>query len=846
MDRRTYLRSAAGVTTASLLAGCEGLPLPGDGGGGENGDNGQSSPQLSTGLLIPTVALETTVDGEQTWVPREVNTRRGGGDSGWQIPLLGGDNRWSPSGDRGDFEFDLDPTRDKQDVSPPDWFPDAADFNLQNDYYRIPCQHFASTGNGEAPVDYPNDIAAEMHGGSSTIGDGFPTDGPAGSSSSDREMSMILEMRESRAGSSARHIGTAGLSTSFQSDGRFFEAAQVAPAWEGNGNAGTLTTTSANEYGAILTARDTLQASLKRGYEQLNNLHTFITIIFTAGIGAVSSSGSPLVRFAMEGAKSYVNEQGYPTGKKTLLVESLSRGIARITGYVSDGEAVQLSDDDQPPDPEILNNADAVTASVFIPPLNESMANADWELEDTAGNTGVDYARVGIGLSGPVVVLNGSSSSKTPVPRSNASAEFTEVSLTAPEGIVFGSEATMTVSARNAGQTDGTYTDTLSLAEGATEFSEEVSFNVPRGQTASTDVPFRPAVADTYRFELEEAGESATVEVAANFGTVGSSLQINDFPVPADAVGFLSEDDGLRATLTDVNFQQSVFFERERYAEPAIASLNDQDRLFVAFLFEFENTGSREFEVPQEMFELGESARLLDGDVPGSSDWYGLSNVRLPYGRVEGPARLAAELELAPGQRQEAFLLGVIGTEAARGFVELEAQNDAPDTPPEWTWSVGSDIEDRPLPQYELVSLDAPDTHGNTETFEVTASVRNTGDGDGTFRGELQYRPTYNNEWDRVIPASPERVFREIGAGETAEVSLEVNTVDSAFVEYWEVYRLAPFWDRSWTIPPSDSLATDTSTFTPSHPATRPVASDASQSSADASDPGASTATFDS
>jgi len=795
MDRRTYLKSTAGVTAAGLLAGCEGLPFPGGGGGDSSDDT--SSPQLSTGLLIPTVALETEVDGEQTWVPREVRTGRGGEDSGWQIPLLGGDNKWSPSGDQGDIEFDLDLTRDKQDVSPPDWFPDGAEFNLQNDYYRIPCHHLFSVSDDGSAVDRPAEVSAEMLG-SSTLGDGFPTD----SSGAGEEVPLMLEMRESVAGFNAKHVGKAKFGTTLRAGNRFFDDAQVAPGWEERGDTGTLTATSGHEYGAILTYRDTLQDALQRGFEQLKTLHSYINIIFTAGIGAVGSSGSPLVQFAMEGAEAYINEQGYPTDSGSLLLESLKRARAFVTGYVSDGEVVQLSDDDQPPDPDVLNDADAVTASVFIPPLNENMANADWELEDSAGVTGVDYARAGIGLSGPVVVLNGSSSNRTPIPRSNASAELTEVSLTAPEAIVFGREATLTVSARNVGQTDGTYADTLSLAEGATEFSEEISFNVPRGQTASTDVQFRPAVADTYTFELEQAGESATVEVAANFGTVGSSLQINDFPVPADAVSLLSEDDGLRATLTDVNFQQSVFFERESYGEPAVASLNDQDRLFVAFLFEFENTGSREFEIQQGMFELGESARLLDGDVPGSSNSYGLSDVRLPYGRVEGPARPATELELAPGQRQEGFLLGVIGPEAARGFVELEAQNDAPDTPPEWTWSVGDDFEDRPLPQYELVSLDAPDTHGNSGTFEVTASVRNTGDGDGTFRGELQYRPAYNNDWERVIPASPERVFREIGAGETVDVSLEVSTVDSAFAENWEVYRLAPFRDRTWTMTP--------------------------------------------
>jgi len=786
MHRREYLKGTAGVTGASLLAGCESLPFIGDGGDGSG--TGNEGPQLTTGLLVPTVALETTVDGEQTWVPREVRTGRGGDRSGWQVPLMG--EKWSPSGDRGDFEFDLNPFEDKQDVSPPDWFPEDTDYNLQNDYYRVPCQYFTSAGGEEDTGNGPAEISAAMLG-SSTLGDGFPTD----SVDSGEEVPMMLEMSESVAGFNARHIGRAQFGTTLRADNPFFDAAQAAPSWEGSGDSGTLTATSNSAYGAIITYRDTLQDALKRGYEQLSDLQTFASVVFTAGVNTVGSSGSPLVRFAMEGAEAYLNEEGDPTGKsegvptskKGVLLESLNRVKLWTTGYVSDGKTVQLSAGDPAPDPDTLNGADAVTGTAFFPPVNESMANADWELEDSAGVTGVDYARAGIGLSGPVS-------------RSNAPAEFIEVSLTAPEGIVFGSEATLTVSVRNVGQTGGTYTDTLSLVEGAGEFSRDVSVDVPRGQTAATDVQFRPAVADTYTVELEEAGESATIETAANFGSVGSSLQIDDFPVPEDAVGFLSDDDGLRATLTDVSFQQSVFLDRSAYNDPGLASLNDRDRLFVAFLFEFENTGSDGFEVPERMFELGENARLLDSsDNLGTSVRYRPSDVLLPYGRVEEPARPATELELAPGQRREGFLLGVIGAEAARGLVELEVQNDAPDTPPEWEWVDGSDLDNRPLPQYELVSLDAPDSYADGETFEVTARVRNTGDGDGMFRGELQSRPTYNNDWDRVIPASPERVFREIGAGGTTEVTVEVNTNDISFAEQ-DVYRFAPFRNRTWTI----------------------------------------------
>ncbi|WP_192498443.1 hypothetical protein [Halorussus halophilus] len=109
------------------------------------------------------------------------------------------------------------------------------------------------------------------------------------------------------------------------------------------------------------------------------------------------------------------------------------------------------------------------------------------------------------------------------------------------------------------------------------------------------------------------------------------------------------------------------------------------------------------------------------------------------------------------------------------GWIAFEVPNSLDADSVELVYETGGESVSKPLssdalskladapPEFELVSLDAPESVGAEEVFDVSVTVENVGESDATFRGVLnQTRPTYYpNPMVVPVPAGEQREWSE-------------------------------------------------------------------------------------
>jgi hypothetical protein len=339
---------------------------------------------------------------------------------------------------------------------------------------------------------------------------------------------------------------------------------------------------------------------------------------------------------------------------------------------------------------------------------------------------------------------------------------FTEVELTGPAETAFGDPVPLEVSATNEGGTTGTYEDQLIVSEGNLEGSTTVEIPdvEPGASETATVEPPTIEVADTYGFELEEGDAEHTVEVTPNLVDVGETQEFGDLAV----------------TVTDVRFPS------------ILASNGDGRKVFAA-------PSERGFVLVQLTVEnRGTSSAGLDGSflsLSGDGEWYD----RLPVGDinevvgVSGRA-LQSVRSVEAAQEVDAYLVGQLPLDRARGEFELYHQLDSAQTPPEYAWTISGASE--PYAAFELREVRAPNEATSDESYELSFDVANVGEGTGTFRGALEYGSF--GDWTFLRTAADGTLSAEIAPGETATVS----TTNSTGVNDEYTYRLAPF-DETWT-----------------------------------------------
>ena len=320
-------------------------------------------------------------------------------------------------------------------------------------------------------------------------------------------------------------------------------------------------------------------------------------------------------------------------------------------------------------------------------------------------------------------------------------ATFDRLRVEGPAETTVDSEVTFTVSVANVGGESGDFAGTLTTAEGAQSIEREVSAAaVGPGERASTDVTTTFELADDYLLRVSDGDAAATHEISATART-------------AEVGGTLDLGNGLSVTLTDVSYEVGVFYTaREMGGSPPAYYAPGGDQVLGVLRFTVENTGSsgRRFGA-----SVAPSAGSVLPEYPRNS----LRATETLDGSplVNDPNRGA---QVQAGQRVQGWALTQAPRPAASDGITVDWQRDAADTPPERQWAVGG----ASLPSFALDDWTLP---GETPLGETTyaVTVRNEGDGDGVFRGAVDWRGTNGGNWtlrhrlSQSIPAGGSHTF---------------------------------------------------------------------------------------
>lgn len=359
-------------------------------------------------------------------------------------------------------------------------------------------------------------------------------------------------------------------------------------------------------------------------------------------------------------------------------------------------------------------------------------------------------------------------------------AAFTDVTLDVPSSATVREELSVTVSATNTGGRTGTYLDTLRLVEGSRDLEREIEIpEIAPGETGTVEETVTFEFRDEYVFGLAEAEATASVEPEPLRRTVGESLDVRE---------------NLRLTLEEVGFEETLLArigERGYFVDESGYGVyhTPPEEVFALLDFSLENTGSEGDTLP-----FASVAGPTDAVVERVSfeDDYRLASIE--YGEADETQPLVVDEErtLDPGQTVRGWVLLRVPRAEARNGITLRYQANAEATPPEAEFTAMPESGEFSFPSFELVETQIEDTTIERDTdMEVTFTVRNTGDGPGTFGGVLQYNL---DRWIQERTAQPNVFTRTIPAGETATFTAVIRDNDTSSDDtYTKRYRFAPF-----------------------------------------------------
>jgi hypothetical protein len=148
-----------------------------------------------------------------------------------------------------------------------------------------------------------------------------------------------------------------------------------------------------------------------------------------------------------------------------------------------------------------------------------------------------------------------------------------------------------------------------------------------------------------------------------------------------------------------------------------------------------------------------------------------------------------------PGSSVSGWLLFAVPRDAL-GDASLAFHRDSTAAPEDVVWNV--DVGDVEFPTFELVDMNVPDERAEgTQEFEFT--IRNTGDGVGTFRGEVEWREGTSGEWEGLLEGNA-RLSARIPAG--SETTISTGSDNDELSATYE-YRFNPF-GATFVIEPSE------------------------------------------
>lgn len=326
----------------------------------------------------------------------------------------------------------------------------------------------------------------------------------------------------------------------------------------------------------------------------------------------------------------------------------------------------------------------------------------------------------------------------------------------------------------------------------------ELEFTAAIQSLQSEDAPI--VTADTSTIEDEIAsGDTVTVttetvnfEYAGRYEVMGTDKNTTQIPVadsaegdaeieilPRRASGETTQQLGneLRLTVDDVTFEQHLHYDTSRSAlfgsvdrVGVHSALNDQTLAFVYATVE--NAGNNGTTIDASTFTFAGETPLTD---LGRST---IDSVR----DIDGSP--LHEASVNPGSSVTGWLLFNVPRDAI-GDTPLAYHRDSTSAPEDVIWDV--EIGSVDFPTFEFVSMDVPsEREEGTQEFEFT--IRNTGDGTGTFRGEVEWREGTSGEWGLL--EGNDRLSARIPAGSETTITTSSDN-DELYTTY--EYRLNPF-----------------------------------------------------
>ncbi|EMA55807.1 COG1470 family protein [Halococcus thailandensis] len=375
-------------------------------------------------------------------------------------------------------------------------------------------------------------------------------------------------------------------------------------------------------------------------------------------------------------------------------------------------------------------------------------------------------------------------------------AQFSNVTVQGPTNVTAGEEFSIPVSVANTGGENGTYSDTLTVAEGSESFNKSVTIEgVQPGATANTSVgPLNISSVDNYTLAVKGTNTTHQIQVNPVEKQPGKSLTVNNLKLSVDSI---------RLTPSMFYTIDMGGFNSNKTGTGLISA--GSKKVLCAIRISLENVGTN-----QATFSIGGGNKGLYASNSSPTATLMLPKgsfyTDLPDGgnlnRIEGlNGNPMMNAQLNSGESKSGWLLAQLPRSAATGTVEIGYQADSKNTPPETIWPFPpKNGQQRSLPEFKLNAIRAPGSVqlGKGGSYEI--SVTNIGSAPGTYRGITQFKGPDDNEWTsynkqkaKIKPGKSNTFKQKLGYPsdpQLGEVKLRIRPFDKTTSVTFETAKL--------------------------------------------------------
>ena len=375
---------------------------------------------------------------------------------------------------------------------------------------------------------------------------------------------------------------------------------------------------------------------------------------------------------------------------------------------------------------------------------NGTADNASDETGTSIANTDSGADATGTDASSPATT-NAQTEVGTGEPATTQSgpAQFSNVMLQGPQNVTVGEDFALPVSVVNSGGQNGTFSGTVTVAEGSSSFNRSVTIeSVQPGSTANTSVgPLNISSTDNYTLAIKGTNTTHEIQVNPVEKQPGESITANNLKVSVQ---------GIRLTPA-LFYAVDLGYGTDETGAGLLSAGSENILCVIQFSLENVGTNQATFTVPNA------SDRLFSGDSSGSTTTVTLPEgtfyTELPNGGDLGAIQEVKDdplmnVQLNAGQSKNGWLVAQLPRSAASKTVRVGYQGDSKDSPPETIWPFPPESgSKRSLPQFSLDGFEVPDTAQLGRKNSYTIRVSNTGDGPGTYRSVTQFKGPNERDW---------------------------------------------------------------------------------------------------